>query len=107
MNNRIWLVLFCFALTMGLGVAPAQSASLEETFNEVEVIEDGLGPRFNLDSCGGCHIHPSVGRSSPVINPQVALATAANVNAEQLLAFDKILITPAALEHLAERMNRS
>jgi hypothetical protein len=28
------------------------------------------------------------------------------VNTEQLLAFDKILITPAALEHLAERMNR-
>jgi large subunit ribosomal protein L4 len=36
----------------------------------------------------------------------VLLATAANVNAEQLLAFDKILVTPAALEHLAERMNR-
>lgn len=36
----------------------------------------------------------------------VLLATAMNVNAEQLLAFDKILITPAALEHLAERMNR-
>jgi large subunit ribosomal protein L4 len=36
----------------------------------------------------------------------VLLATAANVNTEQLLAFDKILITPSALEHLAERMNR-
>jgi ribosomal protein L4 len=36
----------------------------------------------------------------------VALATAANVNAEQLLAFDKILVTPLALEQLAERMNR-
>src|SRR3979490_146545 len=36
----------------------------------------------------------------------VLLATAANVNAEQLLAFDKILVTPSALEHLAERMNR-
>jgi large subunit ribosomal protein L4 len=33
----------------------------------------------------------------------VQLATAADVNAEQLLAFDKILVTPAALEHLAER----
>src|SRR5262249_17249713 len=42
----------------------------------VEVAEDGLGPRFNLDSCGGCHIHPSVGGSSPAINPQVAMATA-------------------------------
>ena len=36
----------------------------------------------------------------------VLLATAADVNTEQLLAFDKILVTPAALEHLAERMNR-
>src|ERR1700736_6446854 len=36
----------------------------------------------------------------------VLLATAANVNAEQLLGFDKILITPAALEHLSERVNR-
>jgi large subunit ribosomal protein L4 len=33
----------------------------------------------------------------------VQLVTAADVNAEQLLAFDKILVTPAALEHLAER----
>ena len=44
-------------------------------------------------------------RSARNVKP-VLLATAANVNAEQLLAFDKILITPAALEHLAERMNR-
>src|ERR1700676_957367 len=44
-------------------------------------------------------------RSARNVKP-VLLATAANVNAEQLLAFDKILITPAALEHLAERMHR-
>src|SRR3982750_2942955 len=44
-------------------------------------------------------------RSARNVKP-VLLATAANVNTEQLLAFDKILITPAALEHLAERMNR-
>jgi len=31
------------------------------------------------------------------------LATAAEVNTEQLLAFDKILVTPAALERLAQR----
>lgn len=37
----------------------------------------------------------------------VLLATAANVNAEQLLAFDKILVTPAALEALAERITAS
>ena len=36
----------------------------------------------------------------------VQLAIAADVNAEQLLAFDKILVTPAALEHLAERTSK-
>ena len=36
----------------------------------------------------------------------VQLATVADVNAEQLLAFDKILVTPAALEHLAERTSK-
>ncbi|HET9857480.1 MAG TPA: 50S ribosomal protein L4, partial [Chthoniobacterales bacterium] len=34
----------------------------------------------------------------------VKLATAADVNTEQLLAFQKILVTPKALEKLAERM---
>jgi len=42
------------------------------TFMEVEAVKDGLGPRFNLDSCAGCHIHPAVGGSSPPTNnPQV------------------------------------
>lgn len=35
----------------------------------------------------------------------VALATANDVNTEQLLAFEKILVTPKALEQLAERIN--
>ena len=35
----------------------------------------------------------------------VRLATAREVNAEQLLAFDKIIVTAKALEHLAERTN--
>ncbi len=34
----------------------------------------------------------------------VALATASDVNTEQLLAFQKILVTPKALEKLAERL---
>ncbi len=34
----------------------------------------GLGPRFNLDSCGGCHAQPAVGGSSPAVNPQIAVA---------------------------------
>jgi CxxC motif-containing protein (DUF1111 family) len=45
------------------------------TFNEVEAFADGLGPRFNLDSCAGCHAFPAVGGSSPPRNnPQVVRA---------------------------------
>ncbi len=43
-------------------------------FNEIDDVKDGLGPRFNLDSCGGCHAHPDSGGSSPAVNPQVAVA---------------------------------
>jgi CxxC motif-containing protein (DUF1111 family) len=38
--------------------------------------DDGLGPRFNSRSCVACHAHPTVGGSSPSVNPQVADATA-------------------------------
>jgi CxxC motif-containing protein (DUF1111 family) len=34
----------------------------------------GLGPRFNLTSCGGCHAQPTVGGGSSQLNPQVVLA---------------------------------
>jgi CxxC motif-containing protein (DUF1111 family) len=55
-------------------------------FAEVETVADGLGPRMNLSSCGGCHIQPALGGSSPhptrgtppfgnVPNPQFAFAT--------------------------------
>ena len=44
-------------------------------FQQVEAVSDGLGPRFNLDSCGGCHAYPKMGGSSPpTSNPQVANA---------------------------------
>jgi len=46
-----------------------------DIFNEVEMVADGLGARFNLDSCGGCHAQPAAGGSSPPTNPQVAAAT--------------------------------
>lgn len=36
----------------------------------------GLGPRFNLDSCVGCHAYPAAGGSSPPSNPEVLVATA-------------------------------
>ena len=29
---------------------------------------------MNLDGCGGCHIQPAIGGSSPAVNPQVAFA---------------------------------
>jgi len=41
-------------------------------FIQVEGVADGLGPRFNLSSCGGCHIQPALGGSSPANNPQLA-----------------------------------
>ena len=44
-------------------------------FTQVETVAEGLGPRFNLDSCAGCHTYPAVGGSSPPHNnPQVARA---------------------------------
>ncbi|HYZ86063.1 MAG TPA: di-heme oxidoredictase family protein, partial [Bryobacteraceae bacterium] len=55
-----------------------------ETFKEVSSVDGsvadepdgGLGPSFNMTSCGGCHAFPAVGGSSPPLNPQVAAATA-------------------------------
>jgi CxxC motif-containing protein (DUF1111 family) len=44
-------------------------------FLEIDAVADGLGPRFNLDSCGGCHAQPATGGTSPAINPQVAVAS--------------------------------
>lgn len=35
----------------------------------------GLGPRFNLNSCAGCHAQPAPGGTSPAVNPQIAVAT--------------------------------
>jgi CxxC motif-containing protein (DUF1111 family) len=46
-------------------------------FDEDETVPDGLGARFNLDSCGGCHSQPAIGGTSPAINPEVAMATKA------------------------------
>ena len=51
------------------------AAGLED-FGEEDGILSGLGPRFNLDSCAGCHAYPAIGGTSPKVNPQVAMATA-------------------------------
>ena len=49
-------------------------------FQEVESVQhganNGLGPTFNSNSCSSCHAQPSVGGTSPTVNPQIAVATA-------------------------------
>ena len=40
-------------------------------FNEQQTVtgdNPGLGPRFNLDGCGGCHSQPAPGGTSPSAN---------------------------------------
>ena len=49
-------------------------------FGEAEGVADGLGPRFNLDGCGGCHSAPAVGGTAGPVNPQFAIATAFGAN---------------------------
>jgi len=50
-------------------------AAAQTRFKEIDTVSGGLGPRFNLNSCVGCHINPAVGGSSPAVNPQIAVAT--------------------------------
>jgi CxxC motif-containing protein (DUF1111 family) len=47
----------------------------KDEFQEVENVVNGLGPRFNSDSCVSCHSQPAIGGTSPFVNPQVAVAT--------------------------------
>ena len=49
-----------------------------DEFEEVQTVtgsaedtEEGLGPRFNSNSCVSCHAHPAAGGTSPPTNPQV------------------------------------
>src|SRR5438132_920218 len=46
-------------------------------FLEVEAVKQGLGPRFNSDTCSGCHSQPAIGGASPPANPQIEVATRA------------------------------
>jgi CxxC motif-containing protein (DUF1111 family) len=66
------------------GLTPSEQKAFEiglEAFGEVASVqgtvkdtEAGLGPRFNLDSCAGCHAQPDIGGTSPFVNPQVEVA---------------------------------
>ena len=60
------------------GLSKAQQDVFEagkKDFQEEDNLASGLGPRFNHNSCGGCHAAPTIGGSSPAVNPQVAVAT--------------------------------
>ena len=84
----------------GLGNKESQNFSRGlDAFQEVASVqgtiagtEPGLGPRFNLNSCAGCHSQPAVGGSSPAVNPQVAVANLneATNDVEKQLPFIKI-----------------
>ncbi|HTF33194.1 MAG TPA: di-heme oxidoredictase family protein [Myxococcota bacterium] len=61
------------------GLTPGQAAAFQtgsDDFSQTQPLNTGLGPRFNLDSCGGCHAQPALGGTSPAANPQVAVGTA-------------------------------
>ncbi|HUL19715.1 MAG TPA: di-heme oxidoredictase family protein [Steroidobacteraceae bacterium] len=46
-------------------------------FTEIDgVTDEGLGPRFNSNSCSSCHSQPFVGGSSPPTNPLYSVANA-------------------------------
>jgi CxxC motif-containing protein (DUF1111 family) len=59
----------------GLSAADMQAfLTGKNTFSEVETVATGLGPRFNMDTCAGCHAYPAAGGASPAVNPQIAAA---------------------------------
>src|SRR5580765_3731068 len=45
-------------------------------FQEVDTVSsNGLGPRFNSNSCSSCHAQPAIGGSGPASNPQAQFTT--------------------------------
>src|SRR5579864_3567495 len=67
------------------GLTPQQLSFFNEgltRFNEIDSVSGtisgesgvGLGPRFNMNTCAGCHAQPATGGSSPFVNPQFAVA---------------------------------
>jgi CxxC motif-containing protein (DUF1111 family) len=64
------------------GLTPALQAVFATAlanFQELEKVPaNGLGPRFNSNSCSSCHFYPAAGGTSPASNPQVAFANSQN-----------------------------
>jgi CxxC motif-containing protein (DUF1111 family) len=60
------------------GLTPDETTFFQDglsRFLEVDGVKEGLGPRFNSNSCFSCHAQPNAGGSSPALNPQVAIAS--------------------------------
>src|SRR6185436_1028159 len=49
------------AFLPGLQADPALLAEARDAFLAAESINDGVGPIFNLNSCGGCHSNGATG----------------------------------------------
>ena len=61
------------------GVTPLQRVFFTDglaKFQEAEGVEEGLGPRFNANSCVACHSQPTVGGTSPALNPLLKIGVA-------------------------------
>src|SRR2546429_7377239 len=61
------------------GLTPSQAtffAAAQEEFEESDTLDEGLGPRFNLDGCAGCHSQPATGGAHPQGQSPGAGATA-------------------------------
>jgi CxxC motif-containing protein (DUF1111 family) len=55
---------------------PTEACSFAEavkTFTGPESIADGLGPIFNAEGCGSCHLSPTLGASSQITNKRAGL----------------------------------
>ena len=44
-------------------------------FQEVDTTANGLGPRFNSNSCSSCHSQPAIGGTGPAANPQFSFTS--------------------------------
>jgi CxxC motif-containing protein (DUF1111 family) len=79
----------------GGGALPGISAAYNSLFvaglakfsQEDHVVQDGLGPRMNLNSCAGCHGAPATGGSSPKINSQFVFVNDADHGNNTLPSF--------------------
>ena len=49
-------------------------ATIDSVSGTIPNTGSGLGPKFNAENCAQCHAQPSMGGTSPAVNPQVAAA---------------------------------